>query len=94
MAALVGFFHSCLGFPVNQTWLDAIKASNWDTFDGLIYSNAAHYCPDLDETIMGHLAQQCQNIHSTKPKATIALPPPAAAAPDAPSNEVLSQATR
>jgi hypothetical protein len=76
-----------LGFPVKQTWLDAIKAGNCDTFDGLTYSNAARYCPDSDETIKGHLAQQRQNIRSTKPKATIASPPPAAA-PEAPSNEV------
>ncbi len=76
MVALVGFYHACLGFPVKQTWLDAIKAGNCDTFDGLTCANAARYCPDSDETIMGHLTQQCQNIRSTKPKATIASPPP------------------
>ena len=68
IGALVGLYHACLGFPVKQTWLDAIKAGNCDTFDGLTYSNAAKYCPDSDETIMGHLAQQCQNVRSTKPK--------------------------
>ncbi len=57
IGALVGFYHACLGFPVKQTWLDAIKAGNCDTFDGLTYSNAAKYCPDSDETIMDHLAQ-------------------------------------
>jgi hypothetical protein len=56
MGALVGFYHACLGFPVKQTWLDAIKVGNCDSFDGLTYSNAARYCPDSDETIMGHLA--------------------------------------
>jgi len=35
IGALVGFYHACLGFPVKQTWLDAIKASNCDTFDCL-----------------------------------------------------------
>ncbi len=34
IGALIGFYHACLGFPVKQTWLDAIKASNCDTFDG------------------------------------------------------------
>jgi hypothetical protein len=56
IGALVGFYHACLGFLVKQTWLNAIKAGNCDTFDGLTYSNAARYCPDADETIMGHLA--------------------------------------
>jgi hypothetical protein len=51
VAALVGFYHTCLGFPVKQTWLDAAKAGNLDTFDGLTYSNIAQYCLDSDETI-------------------------------------------
>jgi hypothetical protein len=38
IGALVGFYHACLGFPVKQTWLNAIKASNCDTFEGLTYS--------------------------------------------------------
>jgi hypothetical protein len=89
ISALVGFYHACLGFPVKQTWLDAIKADNCDTFEGLTYSNAAKYCPDADETIMGHLAQQRQNVRSTKPKQPspvplVVLPPPAPTA----SNQV------
>jgi hypothetical protein len=44
------------------------KAGNCDTFDGLTYSTAAQYCPDADETILGHLAQQRQNVRSTKTK--------------------------
>ena len=89
IGALVGFYHACLGFPVKQTWLDAIKAGNCDTFEGLTYSNAAKYCSDADKTIMGHLAQQCQNVRSTKPKQPtpvplVALPTPAATA----SNQV------
>jgi hypothetical protein len=87
---LAGFYHACLSFPVKQTWLDAIKAGNCDTFEGLTYSNAAKYCPSADKTIMGHLAQQRQNVRSTKPKqpplAPLAvLPPPAPAA----SNQVV-----
>jgi hypothetical protein len=57
IGALVGFYHACMGFPVKHTWLEAIKAGNCDSFKGLTYSNVARYCPDLDETIMGHLSQ-------------------------------------
>ena len=92
IGALVGFYHACLGFPVKQTWLDAIKAGNCDTFEGLTYSNAAKYCPDSDEMIMGHLTQQRQNVRSTKPKQPtpaplvlpslpLVLPPPPIASP-------------
>jgi hypothetical protein len=89
IGALVGFYHACLGFPVKQTLLNAIKAGNCDTFKGLTYSNAAKYCPDADEMIMGHLAQQRQNVRSTKAKLTslpplVVLPPPI----EAPSNQV------
>jgi hypothetical protein len=45
---LVGFYHACLGFPVKQTWLNAAKAGNCDSFDGLTYSNIVRYCPDSD----------------------------------------------
>jgi len=39
IGALVGFYHACLGFPVKQMWLDAARAGNCDSFDGLTYSN-------------------------------------------------------
>jgi hypothetical protein len=93
MGALVGFYHACLGFPVKQTWLDAIKAGNCDSFNELTYSNAARYCPDSDKTIMGHLSQQRQNVRSTKPRPPVPeqVPLLSAIAPQAsslPSNKV------
>jgi hypothetical protein len=65
------------------------KPATATPLDGLTYSNAARYCPDADKTIMGHLAQQRQNVRSTKPKPTLlallgVLPPPVAT----PSNQV------
>jgi hypothetical protein len=93
MGALVGFYHACLGFPVKQTWLNAIKAGNCDSFEGLTYCHAARYCPDADETILGHLAQQRQNVRSTKPRSPAPeqvphLPAVAPQASDLPSNKV------
>jgi hypothetical protein len=93
IGALVGFYHACLGFPAKQTWLDAIKAGNCDSFDGLTYSNAVRYCPDADEIILGHLAQQRQNVRSTKPRPPALNPAPLLPAiapkePELPSNEV------
>jgi hypothetical protein len=58
------------------------------TFKGLTYSNVDKYCPDSDETIRGHLAQQHQNVRSTKPKqpmpAPLVLPPPPLVLPPPP----------
>jgi hypothetical protein len=75
IGALISFYHACLGFPVKQMWLDAIKPGNCDIFDGLTYSNVARYCPDTIKTILGHLAQQHQNVISTKPKCPTPLSP-------------------
>ena len=94
IGSLVGFYHACLGFPVKQTWLDAAKAGNCDSFDGLTYSNIARYCPDSDESILGHLAQQRQNVRSTRPRAPqrapTGLPSPVIepAIPVVPSNDL------
>jgi hypothetical protein len=93
MGALVGFYHACLGFPVKQTWLDAIKAGNCDSFEGLTYCNVARYCPDAVETILGHLSQQRQNVRSTKtwspaPEQVPHLPAVVPQASDLPSNKV------
>ncbi len=93
IGTLVSFYHACLCFPVKQTWLDAIKAGNCDTFDGLTYSNMARYCPNANKTILGHLAQQHQNVRSTKPKQPTpllltALPTAAHSPKDMLSNQV------
>jgi hypothetical protein len=53
----------------------------------------ARYCPNADKTILGHLAQQHQNVRLTKPKQPTPSSPPAlpTAAPDpanVPSNQV------
>jgi hypothetical protein len=96
ISSLVCFYHACLGFSVKQTRLDAIKAGDCDTFDGLTYFNAARYCPDANKTILGRLAQQRQNVKSPKikPIAQQASPLlPAISPPEAisPSNKVFVQ---
>jgi hypothetical protein len=73
----MSFYHACLGFPVKQMWLDTIKAGNCNTFGGLTYSNMARHCPNTNETNLGHLAQQRQNVRSTKAKLPTPLSPPA-----------------
>ena len=85
IGALVGFYHACAGFPVKHTWLKAIKAGNYDSLPGLTYANAARYFPNANETIKGHLAQQRQNVRSTKPKPPAAEPP--MATPSIPQGE-------
>ena len=66
--ALVRYLHARVGFPARDTWLRAIKVGNYATWPGLTYNNAAKYCPNTDETIMGHMVQTRQGVRSTKPK--------------------------
>ncbi len=74
--ALVAFYHKCLQFLVKHMWLDTIKAGNCEMFAGLSYSNVAHYCPDSNEMILGHLAQTQQTVQSTKSQSTPYSSPP------------------
>ena len=68
MKSLVRYFHAASGLPVRSTWLDTIKASNFASWPGLTYQDAAKYCPLSDETLKGHMSQTRHNVCSTKPK--------------------------
>ena len=73
----------------SQTGLDAVKAGNFDLFDGLTFSNVSRYCPSADETILGHLSQQRQNVRLTKPRPAVRILTPFVHPPvEPPSSEV------
>ena len=65
---LVIYFHTAAGYPVIDTWLKAIKASNYDSWPGLTYINATKYCQSEDKIIKGHMLQTRQGVWSTNPK--------------------------
>ena len=84
--ALIAYHHATAGYPVKQTWLDAIKRGAYKTWPGLTYTLAARHCPDADETLRGHMAQPRQHIRSTQPTTTTATP--TSAHPATPTMEV------
>jgi len=62
------YHHTSAGFPVKETFLDAIRAGNYATWPGLTVA-ALHKCfPDSDKTQKGHMKGQRQGIRSTKQK--------------------------
>ena len=69
--ALVRYLHAAAGFPMKHTWLNGIKADNFDMWPGLTYSNASKYFPQAAETIKGHMTQTKQGARSTKAKPLI-----------------------
>jgi hypothetical protein len=46
----IKYLHAVAGFPVKETWLDAIKAGNYVTWPGLTAAAVQKHCPDSDET--------------------------------------------
>jgi hypothetical protein len=63
------YHHALAGFPVQETFLNAVQAGNYATWPGLTIAALHKYFPNLDETQKGHMKGQQQGICSTKQKA-------------------------
>ena len=55
--ALLCYFRPVAGFPVQDTWLKAIKVGNYEPWIGLTYQNVTNYFPLSIETFKGHMVQ-------------------------------------
>jgi hypothetical protein len=94
ISALVSFYHACLGFLVKKHgWMPSKLETVTPLMVSHTHSNEARYCPNTNKTILENLAQQCQNVWSTKPKlptpsALPALPTTAPSPVNVPSNQV------
>jgi hypothetical protein len=69
--------HAAAGFPVKETWIDAIKYGNFVTWPGLTTMTIRKHFPDSDESQQGHmknsakeLDQQGQKLTQTKKERT------------------------
>ena len=56
------------GYPVNSTWIKAIKAGSFAGWPMLNKHNVANYYLETTETPKGHLNQTRENMRLTKPK--------------------------
>ncbi len=63
------YHNASAGFPIKETFLNAVPAGNYTTWPGLTIAALHKYFPDLDETQKGHMKGQQQGIRSTKQKA-------------------------
>ena len=64
--ALIAFLHATAGYPVKQTWVEAIKRGAYHSWPGLTPQLMARYGPNADETHLGHMAQPRQHTQSTQ----------------------------
>ncbi len=62
------YFHAAAGFPVKETFLDAVQAGNYATWPGLTTTLIAKHFPDSDKTQKGHMKGQRKGVRSTRVK--------------------------
>jgi hypothetical protein len=62
------YFHAVAGFPVKETFLDAVRAGNYATWPGLMTALIAKHFPDSEETQKGHMKGQRKGVRSTRVK--------------------------
>jgi hypothetical protein len=62
------YLHAAAGFPVKETFLDAVRAGNYATWPGLMTTLIAKHFPDSDETQKGHMKGQRKGVRSTRAK--------------------------
>jgi hypothetical protein len=63
------YHHASAGFPVKETFLNAVWAGNYAKWPGLTISALHKYFLDSDEMQKGHMKGQRHGIRSTKQKA-------------------------
>ena len=54
----IRYLHATAGFPVKETWLNAIKAGNYVTWPGVTTTAVRKHFPESDETQQGHMKKQ------------------------------------
>jgi hypothetical protein len=64
----IRYLHVAAGFPVEKTWLKAIRRGNYNSWPLINITNVARYFPKSEETQKGHMRGQRQGIRSTKKK--------------------------
>ena len=67
---LYDYLYQAVGYPVEKTWLQAIKDGFFTTWSGLMYELVAKFLPKAsEETAAGHLHRLRQGIR--KPRAKV-----------------------
>ena len=69
--AVVRYLYATAGFPVKQTWCQAIAKGNYTTWPALTLDIVQKYYLQAEETSMGTISQIRKNIRSTKDKQKI-----------------------
>jgi hypothetical protein len=63
------YYHAAVGFPLKETFLDAVRTGNYATWPGLTTQLINKHFPDSNETQQRHMKGQRQRVQSTRQKA-------------------------
>jgi hypothetical protein len=63
---IVRYLHAAAGFPVEDTWIQAIKAGNFNAWPTITPKTVRCNFPESDETQKGHMIKQRQGVQSTR----------------------------
>jgi hypothetical protein len=68
----IQYLHAAAGYPVQETWTDAIKAGSYTTWPGINVKMVNPHFPESEETQKGNMKKQRQNVRSTRVKEALA----------------------
>ena len=71
IAQTIKYLHAAVGYPVEDTWINAINAGNYTTWPGITAAAVGKHFPKSDEMQKGQMKQQRQGVRSTKALETI-----------------------
>jgi len=71
MPQTIRYLHAAAGFPVKDTWIDAVNNGHYSTWPGLTAKAVKKHFPESVETQKGHMKKQRQNVRSTKQKVVV-----------------------
>ncbi len=67
------YYHASAGFPVKETFLDAVWVGNYAIWPGVTTTLIAKHFLDLEETQKGHMKGQRKGMRSTKVREQVEL---------------------
>ena len=59
----IKYLHAAAGFPVEDTWVNAINTGNYTIWLGLTAKSVRKHFPELDKSQKGHMKRQQQGVH-------------------------------
>ncbi len=64
----IAYYHTATGLQTNETWIDTVRAGNYNTWPRLSIKAIQKYLPESNKNQKGHMKSQQQELSSKKTK--------------------------